>query len=186
MKNSSDYGLYFIAIIPPDPILTDAQNWKEHFAKIYNSKASMNSAPHITLHMPFKFKLSKEQLLIDGLAIVGTVSKSFNLELNGFGTFAPKTIFMKVLGSPVLKKLHGDIKVVMKTKFNIFNADYRDHPFHPHLTLAFRDLKKANFELAWDEFESKSYKKDFAVNEFWLLKHDGKRWQKFQQISLLS
>lgn len=180
----SNHGLYFIAIIPPDPLYADAQRWKEHFAIEYASKASLNSPPHITLHMPFKCKIAKESSLMDALSKVGGQSNSFDLKIHGFDAFAPRIIFMKIIEELLLRQLHGNIQQVMKTQFNIFNADYRNHPFHPHLTLAFRDLKKSNFELAWSEFESKPYKGKFLVDQFWLLKHDGKRWQKMKSFSL--
>ena len=46
--------LYFIAIVPPSPIYEEAFEQKVYFKTKYNSKASLNSPPHITLHMPFK------------------------------------------------------------------------------------------------------------------------------------
>ena len=181
----SNLGLYFIAIIPPEPIYGDAQSWKEYFAAQHQSKASLNSPPHITLHMPFKYKVQKEPLLIKALSAVGKQSNSLILSINGFDAFAPRVTFMKVLENLILTQLHGRIQQIMKKEFNIFNANYRDSPFHPHLTLAFRDLKKAQFDLAWDEFKSKPYQEQCVVNQFWLLKHDGKRWQQFHAFDLL-
>jgi len=177
-------GLYFIAVIPPDAVSHDAQLWKEHFATQYQSKASLNSPPHITLHMPFKMKLRKEPMLIEALSVVGGQSETFDLAIDGFDAFKPRSIFMKILEEKLLNQLHDNIRQVMKRQFNIFNADYRDHPFHPHLTLAFRDLKKDKFELAWQEFQSKSYQETFLVDSFWLLKHDGKKWQRLHSICL--
>jgi 2'-5' RNA ligase len=49
-------------------------------------------------------------------------------------------------------------------------------PFHPHITLAFRDLKKTMFEAAWNEFKEKSFQTSFVMNAIDLLKHDGKCW----------
>lgn len=173
----SNQGLYFIAVIPPEAVSNDVQLWKEHFATQYQSKASLNSPPHITLHMPFKMKLRKESMLIDALLVVGEQGDTFDLAIDGFGAFKPRSIFMELLEEKLLNQLHQSIHKVMKQQFNIFNADYRDLPFHPHLTLAFRDLKKDKFELAWQEFQSKTYQETFLVDKFWLLKHDGKRWQ---------
>ncbi|MBK5277935.1 MAG: 2'-5' RNA ligase family protein, partial [Bacteroidia bacterium] len=65
---------------------------------------------------------------------------------------------------------------------NIFNAQYKDMPFHPHLTLAFRDLKKPMFEKAWEEFKSKEYSESFAAKHFTLLKHNGKVWESLKDF----
>lgn len=58
---------YFIAIIPPSPIESDVLALKNFFKEKYNSKASLNSPPHITLHMPFLWKEKKEEELNDAL-----------------------------------------------------------------------------------------------------------------------
>ena len=183
-KPGTNQGLYFIAVIPPDAISMDAQLWKEYFATQYQSKASLNSPPHITLHMPFKLKLRNETKLIEVLSGVGQQCNAFDLTIDGFDAFQPRVVFMKIPEEKPLSELHENIRQVMKRQFNIFNADYRDRPFHPHLTLAFRDLKKDKFELAWQEFQSKTYYKKFLVDKFWLLKHDGKRWQPLHPFKL--
>ena len=56
-------ALYFIAIIPPSPIFEQASELKNHFMQQYQSKAALNSPPHITLHMPFEWKEKKEEEL---------------------------------------------------------------------------------------------------------------------------
>lgn len=183
-KATPELGLYFIAVIPPNPVYDDAQLWKEHFDNTYQSKAALKSPPHITLHMPFKCKPKKEQALIDSLSTIGNKNSSFELTIDGFNAFKPRVIFMKTIENSALNSLQAIITKTMKTAFNIFNADYRDRPFHPHLTLAFRDLKKDKFELAWNEFQSKQYQKSFFIDQYWLLKHDGKRWHPYQSFSL--
>ena len=60
---------YFIAIIPPSPIYEEALRLKEYFRDTYNSKASLNSPPHLTLHMPFRMKERKEAELVEKLAL---------------------------------------------------------------------------------------------------------------------
>ena len=59
--------LYFLAIIPPSPFYDEALRLKHYFKDEYNSKASLNSPPHITLHMPFEWKEKKEEMLIEKL-----------------------------------------------------------------------------------------------------------------------
>jgi len=184
MAKIKDQSLYFIAVIPPDPIFQDAQELKEHFASVYDSKASLNSPPHITLHMPFKLSDKKVEKLIKTLSDLSTEHGSFELEFNGFKAFQPRVIFMSVTKQERLNRLQKSVQTAMKTKLNVFNANYQERPFHPHLTLAFRDLKKDKFEVAWQEFKEKKYHKTFMVKNFCLLKHDGKRWEVFQSFFL--
>jgi 2'-5' RNA ligase len=49
-------------------------------------------------------------------------------------------------------------------------------PFHPHVTIAFRDLTKENFEQAWQHYSGKPFKESFAANSLSLLKLTGDGW----------
>lgn len=70
----------------------------------------------------------------------------------------------------------------MKVNFNIFNADYKNRGFNPHITLAFRDLKREAFKEAWPEFEKATYDKSFEVQSLVLLKHDGEKWHQLKEF----
>lgn len=184
MKNSNEANLYFLAVIPPKPILGECQAHKDHFFEKYNSRASLNSPPHVTVHMPFKLKESKEDQLIAEVGKTLTNVGSFQLQLNGFDHFGQRVIYVKVEDSEPLLNLFLEIRKMMKTNFNIFNADYKNRGFNPHITLAFRDLKRESFKQAWPEFENVVYKKAFEVKNLTLLKHDGKKWQELKLFEL--
>jgi 2'-5' RNA ligase len=184
MKSLKRGPLYFIAIIPPSPILEDALKLKHYFKDYYHSKASLNSPPHITLHMPFQWKEEKETLLIKALEDFNPDVASFNIKLSGFGSFPPRVIFIDVEKSEMLLQLHTALHQYFKKSLNIFNANYKDKPFHPHITLAFRDLKKTFYAQAWEEFTHKKYSAEFMVNKFTLLKHNGKIWEAFKEFNL--
>jgi len=55
--------LYFIAIVPTSPLSEELLAWKQYFQEHYQSKAALNSPPHITLHMPFEWKEEKAAVL---------------------------------------------------------------------------------------------------------------------------
>lgn len=168
---------YFIAVVLPEPIAGDVLKLKEYFRDQYKSKASLNSPAHITLHMPFEWRAESEDELV---SLFKTISiKTFTIELKDFGCFEPRVIFIDVKKNPELEDCERSVRNFAKTKLNIFNAQYRDQPFHPHVTLAFRDLKKSEFGLAWSEFKSKTFSASFNCTRVSLLKHDGKYWREF-------
>ena len=175
-------SLYFIALIPPTPFFEEAQALKEYFRDQYQSKASLNSPPHITLHMPFQWKEAKEEKLVKALSDFSFGKKSFCVSFNNFSCFAPKVIYIDIRPSESLNALQHELHRLCKTELNMFNAQYRDLPFHPHLTLAFRDLKKELFPKAWQEFEEKKFSGDFMIDKITLLKHDGKHWKVFHDF----
>ena len=175
---------YFIAIVPPSPVYDDALEQKQYFKDQYQSRASLNSPPHITLHMPFKWREDKENELVEKLELFTSNVPALTIFLNNFSSFPPRVIFINVEKTGPLEEFYLALKRFCKRELNLFNADYKEQPFHPHLTLAFRDLKKPNYQRAWSEFEQKEYKADFIVDKVALLKHNGKIWEVFREFRL--
>ena len=97
MKTQTDYQRYFLAIIPPEPIFSEAHQLKEYFKEKYNSKASLNSPPHITLHMPFLWKEKKETILLEKLKTFSSNQPPFDLHLQNYNAFAQRVIYIDVL-----------------------------------------------------------------------------------------
>lgn len=174
--------LYFIAVIPPSPVAEEVQALKEYFRYQYQSKAALKSPPHITLHMPFEWRTAKEEKLIHALGAFSSSRKQFAISVENFSCFEPRVIYLDIKPSEDLTLLHNELHRFCKINLNLFNARYRDLPFHPHLTLAFRDLKKEAFAKAWAEFRGKKYSADFLVDEITLLMHNGKYWKPIHEF----
>ncbi|HMJ69464.1 MAG TPA: 2'-5' RNA ligase family protein [Cyclobacteriaceae bacterium] len=170
---------YLIAILPPEPIAGEILTLKEYFRDQYNSKASLNSPAHITMHMPFEWRADRETKLVETFTEFASKENPFSIELKNFGSFPPRVIFAAVTKNPALEDWQKRLLQFCKTRLDLFNALYRDEPFHPHVTLAFRDLKKDRFADAWEEFKDKSYHAVFECRRLSLLKHDGRSWREF-------
>lgn len=171
---------YFIAIIPPEPLASEITALKQEFVERFNSKASLRSPAHITLHMPFQWKEAKEERIFKVLAQT-TNFDSFTVELNGFGAFPPRTIFIQPQESAELEQMNMELLQATKRQLNLFHAVHIGG-FHPHITVAFRDLRKPLFHEAWKEFKQRQFKASFEVNSFWLLKHNGKSWEAYREF----
>lgn len=184
MPDSKNENLYFIALVPPQPVYDDALKLKHYFKAQYNSKAALNSPPHITLHMPFKFKESKELALIEALTRFSAQQTAVEIQLNNFNAFEPRVIFIEVIKNEKLEALQKQLKRFCKMELNLFNADYKEFAFHPHITLAFRDLKKPAFYEAWTEFKERKFEATFTASSIILLKHDGVEWKEFKAFVL--
>jgi len=177
MKSRPGISKYFIAIVPPSPIYESAMLWKEFFKTNFNSKAALHSPPHITLHMPFEWKTSKEESLMEALNNFSASIQPFEIHLNNFGCFPPKVIFIQVMENKLLQELQASLSRFCKRELNLFNANRLDKPFHPHLTVAFRDLKKPDFQNAWTQAKDKEFNQLFSCRDLSLLKHNGKEWE---------
>jgi len=174
--------LYFIAIVPPAPIYEEALAQKEYFKNHYDSKASLNSPPHITLHMPFRWKENEEPALFEYLAQFVKDVQPLGITLKNFSAFPPRVIFIDVEMSQELENLQKDLQRYCKRVLQLFNANYKALPFRPHLTVAFRDLKKPSFLRAWAEFKMKSFQAAFTADKVALLKHSGRVWNVYHEF----
>ena len=166
-------SLYFTAIIPPDPLKNHIQELKFHIAKNYTTRKSLNSPPHITLIPPFQLAIHDEIQIMNQLEKFAKTVHTFMITIDGFGSFKPNVIYLKVETSESLKQLHKQI-------YETFPTD--DKPkekaksFSPHVTLAFRDLSPPMFQKAWKYYASKPFRASFDAENICLLKHNGKSW----------
>src|SRR5687768_7463262 len=102
-KTKSDTSkLFFIAIIPPSPVYDEVLKMQQHFKEKYNAKAALNSPPHVTLHMPFRWKVEKENILIQKLGDFICRFDPIKVCLDNFGVFAPRVVFIGVAKSEAL------------------------------------------------------------------------------------
>lgn len=183
-KTNSEHSLYFLAVVLPDPHAEKVWKLKYYFRDVYGSKASLNSPPHITLHMPFQWKAAKEEMLLQNLHRFFLSCLPVPIQFRNFGCFSPRVIFIEVEKSAVLENLQRNLVRFCRQELNLFNANYQDQSFRPHVTLAFRDLKKPMFIAAWNEFGNREFIGEFTANRAALLKHNGKIWEVFRQFEL--
>ena len=181
---AAEKALYFVAIVPPEPVLGKLWALKEELAISYNARASLKSPPHITLHMPFQFRKDREQRILHALREAASGFTAFPLELRDFNAFPPRVIYVDVAPSETLNRIQTAVHGAMKTFLQVFNADYRQRGFTPHLTVLFRDLKKPDFARAWDVLKSTRVEYSFEAGDLCLLRHNGKSWDILERIQL--
>jgi 2'-5' RNA ligase len=168
---------YFLAWIPPAPLAAQAQAEKEALAARCGARASLRSPPHITLHMPFLWKSQKEDKLIAALARFAVRESAVPVLFDGYGCFPPRVIFWQAVATGAVMDFHYRLQRFCRTELQLFHAAYRDLPFHPHLTLVFRDLKKAVFEEVWPALARRPLQAAFVADRFALLRCDERQWR---------
>jgi len=174
----ADKELYFIALIPPSHIYDKIVEWKEYMATNYLTRKALNSPPHITLQMPFKWREDREDRILSVLEKAERGSVPFEINLNGFGFFEPRVVYIDVESSEELAELQKTVGREVRHQLKLVNT-LGERPFRPHMTIAFRDLKKPMFYKAKEEFENKSFKERFMADSICLLKHNGRHWEEF-------
>ncbi|NES25140.1 MAG: 2'-5' RNA ligase family protein [Symploca sp. SIO3E6] len=184
MARDQTKSLFFIALLPPEAFQHRANEIKQYFAQTYNSQGALKSPPHITLQPTFDWSQDTLTILEQSLRSFGEIHTPIPITLRGFGTFAPKVIYINVLKSPELLSLQAELMAHLKVSLGIIHQNSQNRPFNPHLTVAFRDLTKHNFRLAWPEFEHRQLEYEFTASELTLLIHDGRQWNVYESFPL--
>ncbi|MEO0760128.1 MAG: 2'-5' RNA ligase family protein [Cyanobacteria bacterium J06648_16] len=159
---------FFIALVPPQVIQSEANAVRQVFADRFNSRKAFNSPPHVTLQPPFRWPLAEIDRLLQAVAAFADEQPPFSVQLQGFGAFPPRVIYIDVVKTPALDRLKADLSSHLAEQLGIHASD-PDRPFCPHMTVAFRDLTRSAFRQAWPEFEQRSYQAAFTADKLTLL-----------------
>lgn len=169
-------AMYFIALVAPDDINRQVLQWKERMKEKYGCVAALKSPAHITLIPPFWMKQEKEPALTISLTGFSRHQSGFGIQLNNFSCFRPKVIFIDVVKNSGHDKLHHDIHKHISATSPV-TVEQEERPFHPHITIATRDLYKKAFYEAWEYFSRIHYNADWFAKEISLLRHNSSHWE---------
>lgn len=169
---------YFIAIVLPEPTQSAIEEIKQRLFTQFSLRGALRSPSHITLHRPFEWKEEKEDELIEKLHAFEW-SKETEIHLENFNCFTPRVIYVDVLENENLNDLHNDLKWYAHKNLKLFNETGDMRGFKPHVTIAFRDLKKNKFEEIWQSFKNEKINFSFPYTGFSLLKLET-RWEEIK------
>ncbi len=176
-------SLYFIAILPPEALGQRLKELKLELAEKYQTRHALKLPPHITLQIPFRMSETREEKLQKVLENFVKKQEHFVVETEGFGRFSRKVLFVKVADNPALHYLHRELQQKLNKVFHL-KENEKGSNFHPHITLATRDLSYLNFEPAWKELKDRELKESFTAESLVLFKHNGKTWDWFGEFFL--
>lgn len=168
--------LYFIAIIPPSPLLEELQKIKEHIAQKYHSYRALKSPPHITIIPPFRYPESQEGILIQALKKIQVPDRIF-ITLHNYNCFYPKVVFIHVEKTDELDALYTHAYTVIQNELQIVLSQ-KYSSFHPHITVAFKDIDMPLTQQIYEDLQTNfPIKASFEINKLSILKHNGKIWE---------
>ncbi|MDP4264979.1 MAG: 2'-5' RNA ligase family protein [Bacteroidota bacterium] len=168
-------NMYFIALVAPEEINRQVVKWKSWMKERYSCSAALRSPAHITLVPPFWMKPEPEASLMTSLDEFSATQTGFIIQLKNFSHFKDKVLFVDVIPDDRLKGLQTGLHSFLTGKGE-YPLKKEDRPFHPHVTLATRDLHKRDFYEAWEHFKEKKYEKEWIVQGIALLRHNKKNW----------
>jgi len=117
----------------------------------------------------------KEPALFQDVASLASGYSSFTIRTKDFSAFQPRTIFIDIEKTEWLNKLKDTVDAFFKLN-SFYKIKIDSRPFHPHVTIATRDLFKKTFSEAWPIFEKETFKEEWDAGGLSVLRHNKKTW----------
>ena len=167
--------MYFVAIVCPPSLDKKIYSYKSWMKEQFGCVVAMKSPAHITLVPPFWLPGSEEEKLLEAQRSFTSTIGELTIRLTGFSHFRKRVLFVAVENSPELEQLKKEAEDHFVKLFPAKKKDTR--PFHPHITIANRDMKPSHFETAWEHFLKKEISEVFDAKTISLLKLCDGKWQ---------
>lgn len=168
-------SLYFIALVPDEDLKEKVKVLKEEMAEKFNAYHALKLPAHITLQPPFKLNKKEEDLLLKELNRLSCKFSPFEVYLSGFGSFPPRVIFINIKNPQPVQyiyyKLQKDLKIIIPEEY------HETREFHPHITIATKDLEKPDYKNAWKDLKHREFSATFTASKISLFRHNGKSWE---------
>lgn len=169
--------LKLIAILPPKAISDLVKEEQQLIAERWGPQHAMRTPPHLTIIPPLAVNPASfntiKQIAID----IASSNQPFELQLKGYGAFRPRVIFINPIITGELQSLYRHWRDALEAALPALLDRYPDRPYHPHLTLAHRDVYADQFTSMWRHYQGKWFDAIFEVNSFWILHHGRSGWE---------
>lgn len=161
--------MYYVALICPPEVDKKVEQHKYWMKDQFGCVVALNSPAHITLIPPFWLAETGETELINTVQSFTSDLAELDIQLDNFSHFGKKVLIIGVKENPALEEIKKPVELHFIRVFgDVIQADSR--PFHPHITMANRDIKLSDFEKAWDHFSKKTFQASFRTKTISLLK----------------
>jgi 2'-5' RNA ligase len=175
MNSIATHQMYYVAILCPSETDQKILKLKYWMKEQFGSVVALKSPAHITLIQPFWMESSRENELKETLLDFTSEMNELEIQLEGFSHFGNRVLFVRVLENSALEELKNQAeKHFVHAHGDFIRKD--DRPFHPHITIANRDLKPGDFEKSWQHFSNKVYEEKFYNKTISLLKLTEGKW----------
>ncbi len=168
-------SMYYIALVCPDEVNDTVLNYKQWMLEQFGCKVALKSPAHITMLPPFYAEESREKEIKQ---LLGSFSYKapVPVRLNGFGHFRKNVIYISVEMNPALNSVKTAFdRHILHSQLKEIKIDTRE--FHPHVTIANRDLQAKDFATAWKKFSTENFSAEFDIGELSLLKLSQGKWE---------
>jgi len=171
----SKHQMYYVALICPEETDKKVNQFKIWMKQHFGCVIALKSPAHITLIPPFWLEQERETQLLKTLQLFSSDQGNIEIELEGFSHFGKSVLFLVVKDNPLLQDLQNQVMKYFQEPFNEVIKN-NDRPFHPHITIATRDLKPGDLRKALEHFNNEKYFHSFQTKSISVLKLSPGKW----------
>lgn len=150
------HRMVYFSLVCPDVVSREIRGFQQWLFLRHGARAAMKSPAHITLVAPFWWPAERLDALSAHAAAFHFAPPKVSLRLDGFGHFGKRVLFVRVEAPPELQALQEAFNSHMRLMAGS-TLKQDDRPFHPHVTIATRDMTPAAFRDAWEHFSRIEY-----------------------------
>ncbi|MES2774227.1 MAG: 2'-5' RNA ligase family protein [Bacteroidota bacterium] len=170
------FALYYIAALCPGDVNEQVSRFKLYMQEKYGSRAAQKSPAHLTIVPPFKAEEDMEKLLKDFVEAYNVGLVPFEVQLKNFDHFEGRVLFVDVVPNEALNAMEQDVNTQFTSEFP--SIIFRTKPeFHPHVTIATRDIPEHKFNEIWQYFQQQQLDAVYPCKELTVMKLDRGVWQ---------
>lgn len=178
-----DLQKYFLAILPPGELMEEVQALKLKLKEEFGTKFALKSPAHITLKMPFVYDQNRLERLEESLKGFLVNHSGFEIGIKGVSHFRKKVVFLKVEAPEALFHLQKELKTHLRRNLHLVE-ELSDKNYHPHMTVAYQDLKKGSFDDLRKRVEEGSISSKFHVGGICVLRKDESIWRPLLELGM--
>ena len=163
--------LKLIAILPPTGIAEKVKQEQQFIADRWGPKHALRTPPHLTIIPPLAVNPTSFNAIKRMAAVIASGMNPFTIQLKGYGAFKPRVVYIHPVIPPAMQTLYRQWRDALEVELPQLLDRYPDLPYHPHLTLAHRDVYPDQFSSIWRHYQGRSFDAHFEVKSFWILHH---------------
>ena len=176
-QSNPNTELKLVAIVLPEPLYSIVRDQQNFIAENWNCVHALRTPPHITIIPPLPLNPVEINILQELARQVAVRQKSFRLSVNGYGAFKPRVIFIKPDVPSELSELYHSLREAIDLAMPLVLQKYPDRPYHPHITLAHRDVDREKFNEMWKYYRNKEIELSLEINQFCIMDHSKDGWK---------
>jgi 2'-5' RNA ligase len=169
------HRMVYFSLVCPESVGRDIRGFQQWLFLRHGARAAMKSPAHITLIPPFWWPTANLDALSAHAAAFRFAPPTLKVRLEGFGHFGKRVLFVRIEDQPELQALQEAFNGHMQLLAG-GNMKADDRPFHPHVTIATRDMTPAAFREAWEHFSRMDYRAAMDLDTISLMLHSSGAW----------